>query len=52
MLDIVVPVYNEGDGILRLFEEIQREIIRREVENRTEIVDSCYGCQSSVTDEA
>ena len=26
MLDIVVPVYNEGDGILRLFEEIQREI--------------------------
>lgn len=25
-LDIVVPVYNEGDGILRLFDEIQREI--------------------------
>jgi len=26
MLDIVVPVYNEGEGILRLFEEIEREI--------------------------
>lgn len=26
MLDIVVPVYNEGEGILRLFDEIQREI--------------------------
>ena len=25
-LDIVVPVYNEGDGILRLFDEIQREV--------------------------
>lgn len=27
MLDIVVPVYNEGMGILRLFDEIQNEII-------------------------
>ncbi len=26
MLDIVVPVYNEDKGILRLFEEIEREI--------------------------
>ena len=26
MLDIVVPVYNEHKGILRLFEEIEREI--------------------------
>lgn len=26
MLDIVVPVYNEGQGILRLFDEIQEEI--------------------------
>lgn len=26
MLDIVVPVYNEGQGILRLFNEIQEEI--------------------------
>ncbi len=26
MLDIVVPVYNEGQGILRLFDEIEREI--------------------------
>ena len=26
MLDIVVPVYNEEKGILRLFEEIEREI--------------------------
>ncbi len=26
MLDIVVPVYNEESGILRLFEEIEREI--------------------------
>ena len=26
MLDIVVPVYNEADGILRLFDEISREI--------------------------
>lgn len=26
MLDIVVPVYNEADGILKLFNEIQKEI--------------------------
>ena len=26
MLDIVVPVYNEGNGILRLFAEIEKEI--------------------------
>jgi glycosyltransferase involved in cell wall biosynthesis len=26
MLDIVVPVYNEGEGILKLFDEIEREI--------------------------
>lgn len=26
MLDIVIPVYNEDKGILRLFEEIEREI--------------------------
>lgn len=26
MLDIVVPVYNEGEGILKLFDEIQKEI--------------------------
>ena len=26
MLDIVVPVYNEGQSILRLFEEIEKEI--------------------------
>lgn len=26
MLDIVVPVYNEGKGILRLFQEIEQEI--------------------------
>ena len=25
-LDIVVPVYNEGDGIVQLFNEIEREI--------------------------
>lgn len=28
MLDIVVPVYNEGRGVMRLFDEIQREIQR------------------------
>ena len=26
MLDIIVPVYNEDKGILRLFDEIEREI--------------------------
>ncbi len=26
MLDIVVPVYNEGQGILKLFDEIEKEI--------------------------
>ena len=26
MLDIVVPVYNEANGVLRLFAEIEQEI--------------------------
>lgn len=26
MLDIIVPFYNEGQGILKLFDEIQKEI--------------------------